>query len=113
MNKKLKTLGYIFLLPTLVLLFLVTKKVMHFVELGHQKTIAQVKFYDSRSKYEVAVSSPDITKNDRADLRIEMKDLEHEYKLLKYGKKLQFTYIKLYGVLLFIIGMILYRSRGA
>ena len=112
MNKKLKTLGYIFLLPTLVLLFLLTKKVILFVELGHQKTIAKAKFYDSRSKYEVAVSSPDITKNDREDLRIAMNELEHEYKLLKYDKKLQFTYIKLYGVFLFFIGMILYRARG-
>lgn len=113
MNKKLKTLGYIFLLPTLVLLFFLTKTVILFVELGHQKTIAKAKFYDSRSKYEVAVSSPDITKNARTDLRIEMKELEHNYKLLKYDKKLQFVYIKLYSVLLFFIGMILYRSRGA
>ena len=102
MNKKLKILGYIFLLPTLVLLFFLTKTVILF----------KAKFYDSRSKYEVAVSSLDITRNDRTDLRIEMKELEHEYKLLKYAKKLQFVHIKLYSVFLFFIGMILYRSRG-
>lgn len=44
MNKKLKTLGYIFLLPTLVLLFLLTKKVILFVELGHQKPLPKLSF---------------------------------------------------------------------
>lgn len=113
MNKKLKILGYIFLLPTLVLLFFLTKKIILFVEVGHQKTIAKAKFYDSRSKYNIAVATPSYSKNERADLHIETDQLEHEYKLLKYDKKLQFVYIKLYSVLLFFIGINLYRSRGA
>ena len=113
MNKKFKTLGFVFLLTTFALLCLIGMQVLDFVRLGYEKTSAYARFQDSNLHYQKVISTPDISENDKMEMRIEIKHLEHQYKLLKYEKKLKFTYIKLYSIFLGVMGMILYRNRSS
>ena len=120
---KFKTMGWIFLLPTLVLLVLLSMQVADFIELGQQKKLAQDRFLRTRMSYfmsrtnlnSTSLSPPLAYKKAsymKVEMKAEMQHLEFKYKALKYEKKAKFSLIKLCGMGLLIMGVILYRARG-